>query len=116
MPKKTFAPIAGAVCPYCKSRNTNLLEKTTHECYDCGKTYDEKPRRTFLRRPVNDAKAGDTDRACIKASLGVHGLINIGGYKIQEKDLYNRIIDKIPGAQFHKIIMTIAADLKKEEA
>lgn len=69
-----------------------------------------------MPRPISNKRAGDTDRACIKASLGVHGLVNIGGYRIQEKDLYTRIIDKIPGAQFHKIIMAIAADLKKENA
>ena len=69
-----------------------------------------------MPRPISNTKAGYTDRACIKASLGLHGLINIGGYRVPEKDLYTRIIDKIPGAQFHKIIMAIKADLEKENS
>lgn len=111
--KKKFDP---DVCPHCKGRNTNLLENNTHECYDCGATYKSTATRATLSRPVSDSKAGDTDRAVIKASLGMHGLINLGGRVIAEKDLYPRIIDKIPGAQFHKIILAITADLKKENA
>jgi hypothetical protein len=60
---------------------------------------------------LRENKVGDTDRACIKASLGLHGLVNIGGHVIHEKDLYPRIIDKIPGDQFHEIILAIKADL-----
>jgi len=69
-----------------------------------------------MPRPISNTKAGYADRACIKASLGVHGLIKIGNYRVKEKDLYTRIIDKISGAQFHKIIMAIKADLDKEHA
>ena len=28
------------VCPHCEKRNTNALDGTTYECYDCGQTYD----------------------------------------------------------------------------
>jgi hypothetical protein len=60
--------------------------------------------------------AGHKDKACVQVSLDLHGLVSIGGHQIQEKDLRSRIIDKIPGAQFHKIVMAIKADLDKENA
>jgi hypothetical protein len=69
-----------------------------------------------MPRPISNTKAGYTDRACIKASLGVHGHIKLGDCLIDEKDLYTRIIDKIPAAQFHDIIIAIKTDLEKEHA
>ena len=30
----------GATCPDCDGRNTLHLEDKTHECHDCGETYD----------------------------------------------------------------------------
>ena len=65
---------------------------------------------------VVDAFAGYADRARIKASLARQGQIRIGDYLANEKELYTRIIDKIPGAQFHKIIIAIKTDLEKENA
>ena len=69
-----------------------------------------------MPRPISNTKAGYADRACIKSCMDVHGLIKIGDSVVKEKDLYTRIIDKIPGAQFHKIIMAIKADLNKENS
>jgi alpha-mannosidase len=68
-----------------------------------------------MPRPISDRISGETDRACIEASLA-RGMVYIGGRQIQEKELITRIIDKIPGAQFHKIIMAIKADLDMEYA
>jgi hypothetical protein len=69
-----------------------------------------------MAKKCSNTEAGYIDRACVKASLGVHGLIKIGNHRIKEKELYTRIIDKISGAQFHKIIMAIKADLEKENS
>lgn len=55
----------------------------------------------------------DCDNASLRVSLKNHSMISIGNHQIGEKDLKDRIIDKIPKAQFHKIIMAIKADLDK---
>lgn len=101
--KKKFDP---DVCPHCNGRNTNLLEKNTHECYDCGATY----KLTYDK--VAPSKA--IDRVSV---IKRRDQINISdGNMIRESELYKRIVDKIPKAQFHKIILAIKADLKKENA
>ena len=69
-----------------------------------------------MPRPINNKKAGETDRACIKSSLYVCRMVKIGSHALTDVALCERIIDKIPGAQFHKIIMAIKADLDKEKA
>jgi hypothetical protein len=69
-----------------------------------------------MAKKCSNTEAGYTDRARIKANMRVHGQIRIGDYLANEKELYTRIIDKIPGAQFHKIIMAIKADLEKENS
>jgi hypothetical protein len=65
---------------------------------------------------MTDTTAGHKDKACVQVSLDLHGRVSIGGRIILEQDLRTRIIDKIPGAQFHKIIMAIKADLEKENS
>lgn len=42
-------------------------------------------------------------------------LIRLGDHKIPEKELYNRIVNKLTGDQFHQIIMSIQKDLDNEK-
>ena len=65
---------------------------------------------------MSKTKAGNAARASIKTSLEANRLVKLGKYKIDEKALYARIIDKISGAQFCNIIESIQKDLEKENA
>ena len=67
-----------------------------------------------MAKKCSDTTAGYMDRAAIQSSLEVHGLVKLGGHQISDRDLRDRIINKIPGAQFHRIIMSIEKDLNKE--
>jgi hypothetical protein len=94
----------------CWSSPGYLRKATVKDLSNKDLTCSPKLRRDLLKQ-ISDKKAGTIDQACVKASLKLHGLVKLGGHSIQEKDLKDRIIDKIPLGQFHSILMAIKKDL-----